>query len=147
MKLPVFRDQLSAQFGGTQDAISNDGGLDCGPVVLTREEDAASTDINLILQRAGAIPVQRVEPMFGSQDFKLELRDHLDAVRAAAEAWTMVPLSVRQRYRNWSELDEAVAQGHVKFGDPPKEPVPDPKPLAVRVVPDPEEPVLKKKPL
>lgn len=81
-----------------------------------REEFAEDADVNVILRRFGAVPPQLRQPVFGEQDFSLDLRDHLDAVRAAAESWQAVPLSVRRRYANWSELNEAVEQGHVRFG-------------------------------
>lgn len=88
-------------------------GVKCDPKEdRARQEFKAESETSTILARFGAgqaFPARRLEN--GEVDFDLDLATAHRVVQESRDAWFRLPLEVRQKYRNWMELQGAVEAG------------------------------------
>lgn len=96
-----------------QEFYTLETGIACPPEEdLTRQEDKEATDINKMLTRFG-VNVNHRQPVFGAQDFDLDLQQALSAIAQAKEAHRGLPDDLRKKYRTWKDLLNAIDTGRL----------------------------------
>lgn len=107
------------------DEYSDNAGTDCSQSKdVARQEFKDESDINLLLGRFGVQGTGRI-PTFGEVDYGIDLQAALGAIHDAKRAYTRLPKEVKDKYRNWQELLNAVEDGSFE-GDLAPKPVPEP---------------------
>lgn len=81
---------------------------------LTRQEDAADADINILLARYGVTPHKKQE-VFGPVDYDLDLQTALNAIESAGNAWHGLPKALKDKYKGWPQLLAALHSGELKL--------------------------------
>lgn len=107
---PAVKSQVSAM--ENSNAISNATALDEDYFgeSLTRQEQAADTDVNTIIEKFGAGAFTR-QPIFGNVDFDRNLQDAYNAIEAAQRLWASMPDKLRKRYNSQEAMTEALING------------------------------------
>lgn len=80
-------------------------------VSMTRQELAADTDINVMLERFGVMQQQRPDPIFTEIDYSLDLQQAYAAVASSRKAVEGVPPELRDKYKDSFALLTAVESG------------------------------------
>lgn len=109
----MLRDQLSLFNGDTVD----DDVIVCSVQEdRARQEFKAETDTESIIRRLGAgIPFQN-----GFVDYDVDLTRAFAMLEEARTAWERLPGTVREKFKNWSEVEAAASSG--QLGDMLKPP-------------------------
>ncbi len=98
-----------------QDEYSRDTGVDFDPSEdMARQEGAAESDINVLMERFGVQSFQR-PVVFQDVDYDLDLMQVYQADREMRDAWERLPAELQGAYRGWPELFTAVEAGEVTF--------------------------------
>lgn len=83
--------------------------------LLTRQEMAEETDINVIMRRVGAGQAVSSRPLkFGVMDFDIDLLSFRTSVDYAFSVYERLPDSVRSRYPSWQQFVAAVVSGQFR---------------------------------
>lgn len=85
------------------DARSEDSGLDCGTVSMTKQSFAEECDINTIVKRfrlTGEMPTDVRMPEFGDYKDVKDFHTAMNAVALANEAFDAMPAEVRAKFQN-----------------------------------------------
>ena len=83
--------------------VSDETGLDCLDVSLTKQSFVEECDINTIVRRfglTGELPDGVRAPTFGDFTEVVDFKTACDAVAAARESFDALPAEVRARFRN-----------------------------------------------
>lgn len=118
--------------------VSDETGLECKDVSLTKQSFADECDINSIVKRfglTGELPQNVVMPQYRDFEEIVDFHTALNAVNKANESFNQLPAEIRSRFHNNpaefvdfcfndDNIDEAVKLGLV----PRKEVIPDEKP-------------------
>lgn len=70
---------------------------------LTQQHQAAETDINLIVKRytaTGMLPQSALEPLYGDFTQAVDFQEAQNKIRAAQEAFMLLPAELRSRFEN-----------------------------------------------
>lgn len=93
---------LRTGFNYDRDEVSRDTGIAPGGKSLTVQSDTPGTDINLIVKRftvTGELPIRQMPPVFDELEVD-DLKDALNLVRRADEAFMSQPAEVRAKFDN-----------------------------------------------
>lgn len=101
------------QGDGKQRAYSEAAAIDTGTEDLARQEFRDETDINTILKRFGVTGLPARVPVFGEQDFDMDLQNALHAIDEAQDAWERAHPKVKERYPTWQQLLNAAQAGRL----------------------------------
>ena len=80
---------------------------------LTRQEQAADTDINNIIQKFGPGLFNK-QPIFGSIDFDRNLQDAYTAIESAQRLWASMPDQLRKKFNSQESMTEALFNGDLE---------------------------------
>lgn len=100
----------------------------------TRQEFKEEVDVNTILRRFGVNGTMQQAPLFGDVDFDVGAHEAYLVSVQAQDAWMRVDPTVRDKYKTWQELLDAVTRGVAVIGkdgkleEPPAPPAPTPEP-------------------
>lgn len=131
--IPAVRHQAD----GNQKNWSKRSALQCNTPSLTRQEYRTEADINELLKRFGV--TTRI-PVWGQTvDFNLDLQTALAAIRDVKRAYRDLPDNLREKYKSWQSLMNAIDQGRLSLHreEPPKPPEPAAPPVPPPAAPAP----------
>lgn len=101
------------QNDGLNDAVSEATQFHCDPDDdLTRQEYKDEANLNNLLAKFG-IESSSKKPLYGEQDFDIDLQQALESIHDARRAYDILPDDVREKYGNWRQLLEAAEAGHL----------------------------------
>lgn len=116
------------QTDGKQEEYSRKAGLDFSEDIpenksKTRLDQQADTSIERMLIQHGVI--QRPQaPQYKDVDYTLDLQEALHAIAEAKSMYARLPEGLRERYRSWQALLNAIEDGSLNIdftpGDDPK---------------------------
>lgn len=85
------------------DLVSQESGLACKDVSLTRQSEAADADINEIVRRfglTGQLPTMQLPPSIAAFDEVFDFQDAMNIVAAAQQAFMALPAEARNHFAN-----------------------------------------------
>lgn len=110
--------------------------LECKDPSLTRQEQAADTDIHRILSRGGYNAFGKPQP-FGEADFTIDLQKAIASVTNAKRWHAAMPSEFHERFPTWQSVLEAANDGVLPEILKDLAKVPDVKPEAKAEAPKP----------
>lgn len=97
-----------------QDTYSLAAGTDCSDMPdMTRQEFAQEADINYILGRFGIGDAPTRQPVYGDQDFDLDLHAGMIAIGEAQRAFVQLPPELHDKYRDTKGMLDAMNSGEL----------------------------------
>jgi len=94
---------LRSPFNYDRDAASDESGLKCEDVSLTKQSFADECDINTIVRNfglTGSLPDNYKPPQYGDFEGVADYQSALNAVIAADDAFMLMPPNLRERFHN-----------------------------------------------
>lgn len=85
---------------------------------MTRQEFKTDADINTILKRFGVHGIGGInekKPEFRTVDYNLDLATAYSAIEQAKQAHNQLPANLRDRFKTWPELLNALDRGELKI--------------------------------
>lgn len=111
---------------------SQEAGLACKDPSLAQQHQADETDINLIVKRysqTGVLPQSALAPLYG--DFEsLSFHEAQNKIRAAQEAFMLIPADIRARFQNDPGLFVEFASKEENYDELVALKLADPRPAA-----------------